>query len=47
MGAALNGTPGDPSAYVAADAEARAAKGGVWQGEFEMPWDFRARLSMW
>lgn len=31
-------------AYVGAEAEARAAKRGVWQGEFEMPWDFRARL---
>jgi hypothetical protein len=30
-------------AYVDAEAEARAAKRGVWQGEFEMPWDYRER----
>jgi endonuclease YncB( thermonuclease family) len=30
-------------AYVAAEDEAHAAKRGVWQGEFEMPWDYRAR----
>jgi endonuclease YncB( thermonuclease family) len=30
-------------AYVGAEDEARAAKRGLWQGEFEMPWDYRAR----
>jgi endonuclease YncB( thermonuclease family) len=30
-------------AYVGAEDEARAAKRGVWQGDFEMPWDYRAR----
>jgi endonuclease YncB( thermonuclease family) len=30
-------------AYVGAEDEARTAKRGVWQGEFEMPWDYRAR----
>ena len=29
--------------YVGAEEEARAAKRGMWQGEFELPWDYRAR----
>ncbi len=29
--------------FVAAEAAARAEKRGVWQGEFEMPWDWRRR----
>jgi endonuclease YncB( thermonuclease family) len=30
-------------AYVGVESEAHTAKRGIWQGEFEMPWDFRAR----
>jgi endonuclease YncB( thermonuclease family) len=29
------------TAYVAAEDTARAAKGGLWAGDFEMPWDWR------
>ena len=29
--------------YVGVETEARAARRGLWQGPFEMPWDVRAR----
>lgn len=32
------------TAYARAQKEARAARRGVWQGKFEMPEDYRARL---
>jgi endonuclease YncB( thermonuclease family) len=28
--------------YVDAENDAREARRGIWQGEFEMPWDWRA-----
>jgi len=32
--------------YVEVETAARAAKRGLWQGQFEMPWDVRARQKM-
>jgi len=31
------------SDYVAAEGDAKRARAGIWQGEFEMPWEWRRR----
>jgi endonuclease YncB( thermonuclease family) len=36
-------SPGGPEAYRRTEERARAAKHGLWRGEFTMPWDWRAK----
>ena len=35
--------PGGPPAYRKTQEKARAAKHGLWRGEFDLPWDWRAK----
>ncbi len=35
--------PGGPEAYRRTEEKARAAKHGLWRGEFDMPWDWRVK----
>lgn len=35
--------PGGPKSYRSTEEKAHAAKHGLWRGEFDLPWDWRAK----